>query len=1216
MSTEERKRELNLENRPNGSRVGVFLCKCGDNISRTVNLDEVREFSLGLPDVAFAAYQQFTCSAEGQGIIQRAIKEFNLNAVVIGCCTPKQYEEMYRQCVADAGLNPYLLEVVNLREQCSYPHHDDPEGATQKGKLLIRAAVQRVKLLEPLVIKKAKISREVAVIGGGIAGINASLSLAKMGYMVHLIEKEPTIGGNMARLVKTFPTDDCAMCTLSPKMDEVTKNHNISLYAYSEVEKVEKIREGLSISIKRKPRYVDEGRCTGCNKCAEVCPIRIPNPYHKGLFSTKPAVYKEFPAAVPNKFTIERLGIPPCRQACPIQQAAQGYIALVAQEKFPEALAAVRRDNPLPTICGRVCNHLCEDECARGEVDESISIAAIKRFVTEYGYQHREEILFSLPDHPGQAPRMVNLLAPPPPPSTTGHSGLEGLFPSQGGASAESERGSGLSAKKAMREWPKEPKEVAIVGGGPAGLACAYEIALNGHQATIFEASEEAGGMMRWGIPAFRLPVEYLRHDIHFIEALGVKIKTQCQIGRDIHFDDLLGRFDAVFLATGLSHNVKLQIPGDEFQGIYYGSDILRQCRGDQGPRIEQSRVVVVGGGNAAIDTARTLVRLGCKVTMICLETREAMPAIKEEILEAEGEGIEIKTSTSPKRFVGNSQGQVRSVECVAVERIDQQSDGRLNPICREGTEFSIDVDQVILAVGNRPDTSFLPPGLEVNPRGLVQVNPTSLQTSLPKVYAGGDMTSGPSSVVEAISSGKAAARRIICDLEQVEYHERFQDLPGLPIQAQEAIRRNRGYFESGGRSRMPKLSPQRRNNFQEVEQGLAEEAAVAEAKRCLNCGGCSDCRECEKVCEAQAIDYYQREEIIPVTVGAVIVATGFEEFDPSGLHYGYGKYRNIVTQFQVARMMDPLGPTDGKLLRPSDGKEARRILMVQCVGSRAGEQNLQGGHPYCSRTCCMVALKHASLIKKYLTEDAQIYICNIDIRAFGKGYEEYYEKVKMMGVKFIKGLPGEILEESETQDLLVRVEDMSTSTLLEIPVDLVVLSTATEPARVDDLLKKLGVARDESGFVKEFHPKIRPADTSVKNIFVCGAAQGPKDVSDTVAQSGLAAMAAASYLGEGYILLNPQIAEVDLELCRACGRCEKECEFQAIKVDKRQLVAEVEEIMCEGCGKCTVVCPTGALSVKSYKKEQLLATIDGLFEDLPERKEKEEEMAGTAAKN
>ena len=1206
-----RERGLDLGQNEEVRRVGVFLCRCGDNISRTVNLDEVREFALTLPGVVFAAYQQFTCSSEGQGIIQRAIRECHLNSVVIGCCTPKQYEEMYRECVFRAGLNPYLLEIVNLREQCSYPHHDCPEKATEKGKLLVRAAVQKVKLLEPLTIKQAKISTEIAVIGGGIAGINASLSLAKMGYKVHLIEKEPTIGGNMARLVKTFPTDDCAMCTLSPKMDEVTKNKNISLYAYSEVEEVEKTKDGLRISIKRKPRYVIEERCTGCDKCSEACPVKIPNRYNKGLFSTKTAVYKEFPAAVPNKYTIERLGIPPCRQACPIQQSAQGYLALVARGKFAEALAVIRRDNPLPTVCGRVCNHLCEDECSRGKLDESISIAAIKRFVTEYGYQHKDDILFSLPDHPGEPLKMTNLLAPEPLPSSVGSSGLEGLssFPAGVDEEGSPEHASVELAKKSVvREWPREPGEVAIIGGGPAGLACAQEIVLNGHRATIFEGSQEAGGMLRWGIPAFRLPQPYLNHDLEFIKGLGVKIRTACRVGKDVPFEDLLARFDAIFLAAGLSKNIELRIPGSELQGVSYGSDILRGRNSGERPNMVDSKVVIVGGGNAAIDTARTLVRLGAKVTMICLETRETMPAIKEEIREAETEGIEIRPSTSPKRFLGGPDGRVTAVECIGVERIYQHPDGRLKPIFRDGTEFNLEADQVILAIGNRSDLSFLPSGLEVNERGLIRVDEDTFRTSLPRVYAGGDLVNGPTSVVAAMSSGKSAARRIVCDLEKANYEERFQDLTESPVKAVDAIQRNRGYFEPRPRVRMPEISLEDRRSFQEVELGLSEEEAMAEAARCLNCGGCSDCRECEKVCEAKAIDYYQKEEIIPVTVGAVIIATGFEEFDPVNLHYGYGTYPNVVTQFQLARMMDPLGPTQGKILRPSDGKEVQRVLMIQCVGSRAGQQGLQEGHPYCSRVCCMVALKHASLIKKYFAEDAQIYICNIDIRAFGKGYEEYYEKVKTMGVKFIKGLPGEILEEKETRDLIVHVEDMATSTLLEIPVDLVVLSTATEPTQNSDLFKKLGVSRDESGFIKEFHPKIRPADTTVKNIFVCGAAQGPKDISDTIAQSGLAAMAAASYLGQGYILLNPQIAEVDPELCRACGRCEKECEFQAIRVDNEMLSAVVEEVMCEGCGKCTVVCPTGAVSVKSFKEKQLMAAIDGLFEDLPERAE--EEMA------
>jgi len=324
-------------------------------------------------------------------------------------------------------------------------------------------------------------------------------------------------------------------------------------------------------------------------------------------------------------------------------------------------------------------------------------------------------------------------------------------------------------------------------------------------------------------------------------------------------------------------------------------------------------------------------------------------------------------------------------------------------------------------------------------------------------------------------------------------------------------------------------------------------------------------------------------------------VATGFKEYDPSKLHYGYGKYTDVLTQLQFARMVDPVGPTNGEIIRISDKEPAQKIVMVQCVGSRSGEQGITGTHRYCSRVCCMVALKHAGLVKKYFNPDAEIYICNIDIRAFGKGYEEYYETVKGMGVKFIKGLPGSVLEDKETGKLRVTVEDANTGTLLNIDADLVVLSSATEPTENSELIRKLNIPKDESGFIKEFHQKIRPTDTMVKNIFVCGAAQGPKDIPDSIAQAGSAAASAAAYLGDGYIWLNPMISSVESALCRACGRCEEGCEFQAIKVNPSILRAEVEPTMCEGCGKCAVLCPTGAASLHSGTNQQVRALIDGL---------------------
>lgn len=1125
----------------NNKKIGVFLCRCGGNISQVVDLDRLKEFAEKQPDVEFAEYQSFTCSSEGQAVIQNAIKEQDIDAVVIGCCTPKQYEELYRECIQESGLNPYLLEMVNLREQCAYPHHDEPEKATQKGMRLLRAAVDKVRLLRPLNLEKAKINTDVAVIGGGIAGVQASLMIAKMGYTVYLIEKETTIGGNMAKLVKTFPTDDCAMCTLSPKLDEVGKNKNIRLMTYSEVEDVEKTPEGLRLKVLRKARYLDEEKCTGCGKCAEVCPVDIYNEYDQGLFSTKKAAYKNFAAGVPNLYTIQKKHMAPCKTACPVNQAAQGYLALVAEKRFEEAFNVVCRDNPLPTVCGRVCNHVCETECTRSDVDEAIAICGVKRFITDYAIRHHIEPDISLVE--------------------------------------------------------KKDRSIAIIGSGPAGLGCAHALALKGYRVTVLERNEKAGGMLAYGIPAYRLPERYLEVDLENIKRLGVEIELDTEIGKDVDFGELYRRHDAIFIATGLQKSARLpQLPGSDLTGITQGDDFLRKAR-DDGEMSVKENAVVVGGGNVAIDVARTIKRLGAKrITLVCLETYEEMPAIRQEIEAAEEEGITIKPGLAITRFIGRN-GAVEGIECGQIERIDIQEDGRFVPVLKPGAETAIPCEEVFVAIGQRADVAFLDDGftLDLDRRGLIPTGESTTVTELEKVFAGGDVTEGPSSVIGSIAKGQLAAEEIHCFLDGKVFPGKAQPYQQMEASHQEIILAKEGLYERAPRVKMPEIPLAERNDFAEVETGYTEAMAVAEAKRCLQCGDCSDCRVCEIACEARAVDHFQKDVLEDIEVGAVVVATGFKEFDPSGLHYGYGKYPDVLTQLQFARMLDPVGPTDGEVLRVSNRKPAEKIVMVQCVGSRSGEQGIEGGHRYCSRVCCMAALKHAGLVKKYFNPDAEIYICNIDIRAFGKGYEEYFEAVKGMGVKFIKGLPGSVVEDKATGKLVVTVEDANTSTLLDIEADLVVLSSATEPTENSALMRKLNIPRDESGFVKEFHQKIRPTDTMVRNIFVCGTAQGPKDIPDTIAQAGSAAAGVVSYLGDGYVWLNPMIADIDESLCRACGRCEEGCEFQAIRVDGDRLRARVEATLCEGCGKCAVLCPTGAASVHSGTNAQIGALIEGL---------------------
>lgn len=291
---------------------------------------------------------------------------------------------------------------------------------------------------------------------------------------------------------------------------------------------------------------------------------------------------------------------------------------------------------------------------------------------------------------------------------------------------------------------------------------------------------------------------------------------------------------------------------------------------------------------------------------------------------------------------------------------------------------------------------------------------------------------------------------------------------------------------------------------------------AVIDAASCLYFRNGS-CRLCEKACPTDAINFGQQAKTVELKVGAIIVATGFDEYDPTEKReYGYGRYGNVVTQFQLARLLDIDGPTKGKLLRPTDGKEPKTIVMIQCVGSRDINAN-----DYCSSICCMYALKHAQVIREMVLPDTEIYICYIDMRTTGKGFEEYYRRTRDMGINFIRGRPGEVAEDPETKNLLVKVEDPDIGRVLELEADLVVLSCATIPSSgTQELSRILGIERDKNGFFKEVHPKLRPVETNVRGIYICGAAQGPKDIPTSIIQAKAAASFADGELRKGKIKL------------------------------------------------------------------------------------------------
>lgn len=654
-------------------RVGVFICHCGTNIAGVVDVRRVREEVGKDAHVAVAVDYPFMCSEDGQKLIEETVRRKRLDRIVVASCSPKLHERTFRRVLERVGLNPFLLEMANIREQCSWAHHDEPEKATEKAVYLVKAAVHKVLYNEEIGKVTKPVKKAALVIGGGVAGIQAALDLADKGIKVYLVERSPTLGGAMALHDKVYPTMDCSLCILAPRMAEAYSHENIEVLTLTEVVGARGYVGNFRVKLRRRPRYVDVGRCTACGLCAQRCPTRVPNEFNAGLGERK-AIYIPFQQAVPRAYVID-------------------------------------------------------------------------------------------PRH------------------------------------------------------------------------CLY------------------------------------------------------------------------------------------------------------------------------------------------------------------------------------------------------------------------------------------------------------------------------------------------------------------------------------------------------INRGV--------------------CRVCERVCPAKAINFDDREEEFEVEVGAIVIATGFREFDPSPLgNYGYGRLPDVVTNMQLTRILHPEGPTGGKLVRPSDGRPVETLVFVQCVGSRD-----ERFHRYCSRVCCMASLKLAYLVKAEKSPKTNVYICYVDMRAYGKGYEEFLERVKSLGVVLIRGKPSEVTLDRASGKLRVRVLDTVVNKEVEILADMVSLAAAVEPPEgVEELAKALGVELDSEGFFKELHPKLNPVETKVPGIYVCGAAAGPADIPESVAQAKAAASAAATLLLRGEVEVPLDVASVNEELCTGCGLCTEACPYGAIELveaeDRR--VARVEELACKGCGACAAACPAGAVELRHYRHRQVLSQVEGLLGVVP----------------
>ena len=723
---------------------------------------------------------------------------------------------------------------------------------------------------------------------------------------------------------------------------------------------------------------------------------------------------------------------------------------MINEGKYPEALALFKEDHPFPGICGRVCHHPCEEICIRNEVDQPLAIRELHRFLADW---------------------------------ELGQSQGDTYIP---------ETAAG------------RPEKVAIVGSGPAGLAAAYALARKGYQVTVFEKLLVAGGMMAAGIPEYRLPRDLIQAEINVIEEMGVSIKTGVTFGRDITLESLkTDGFSALFLAIGLHGGRPLGVENEDIEGVLQGVDFLRDCAMGKDIFIGEE-VIVVGGGNVAIDVALTAKRKGAKnVTLVCLERREEMPAWEYEIEEALEGDIEIINGYGPKAFFIDKSSRVSGIEFKTCSAVFDDN-GRFNPSYAENECRPIFGDTVIISIGQSADLTFIKEqGIVITPAGGLEADPATLQTPIDWVFAGGDAVYGPKSVVEAVACGKEAAEsihRFINGQDLLEGRAKTWEFekPDVSMEAE--------------RPRTPVRcldADARECNFLEVSFGYDEAEAKREAERCLECGICSECYQCVKACLAEAVDHTQQAVEKQIRVGALILSTGTDTFDPSSLKefYHYGSNPNVMTSLEFERILSASGPTMGHLVRPSDEKEPKKIAWLQCVGSR---DTNKCGNGYCASVCCMYAIKDAMIAKEHSDGDLDCAVFYLDIRSYGKDYEKYYNRARdRAGVRFIKSRVHTIYEDPESRELNLVYADESGRITEEI-FDMVVLSVGLQASESTlALANLLEIDLNRYNFIDT--DPFAPVATSRPGVYTCGNLQGPKDIPSSVTEASAAAGAAGA---------------------------------------------------------------------------------------------------------
>ena len=891
---------------------------------------------------------------------------------------------------------------------------------------------------------------DVLVVGSGIGGMESSIKLADMGYKVLLVEKEASVGGRMILLSKVFPTLDCASCISGPKMSSTINHPNITTLTYSQVEHIARNTDGpFTATVREGAKFVDWAACTGCDACQKACTVAVPDQFNADLAARR-AAYIAFPQAVPKKAVLQREGTSPCIGACPAGIKAHGYVSLVRSGKYEEAFQLVLDATPLVGTLGRACYAPCESDCTRVKLEGAVPIRLLKRFAADKHYDAH----------------------------TQGEPAIEVAEPNG--------------------------RKVAIVGSGPAGLTAAWQLARKGYAVTILEKRSTPGGYLRHAIPAYRLPQQVVDADIANLTSIGVEIRCDSAVSdpRSLEAD-----YDAVIMATGTQVATRMDIPGEDARGSVTGLDFLVQVADGTEVDLTGKRVVVVGGGNVAMDAARVSLRLGAAEARIAYRrTRAEMPAHHVESKDAEAEGAVFELLVAPTEIITRD-GAVVGIRLQKMQLGTPDASGRRSPEPIPASEYTLDCDLVISTIGMSPDSK--PFAALADKRGRITVDPMTLQTTIPFLFAAGDVTAGATDITRAIGSGRRAAHMVDRWLTGqpldgfTALDDRLETIPSERVLARQTAFGHR--HPVSGDVTLVK-NPR---DFSEIEAPLSEEQARAGAGSCLDCGVCSECQECVKSCPAFAIRLDQHDTVRDVEVGAVVVSTGHKLFAADlKPEYGFGRFPNVITGMQMDRLLAPTRPFN-TVLRPGDGKVPERIAYVSCTGSR----DKTVGNPLCSKFCCMYSIKQNQLIMGALPL-ADVTMHYMDMRAAGKRYEEFYTQAKDMGAQYIKGRVSRITEE-ENGDLLVRYEDIEGGGgIVEASYDLVVLAVGIQPNRdVERLFGGTSLGLDEYYYVAEPSAELNPGQTTIPGVFVAGTASGAKDIVDTILHSGAAVAQVAAHL-------------------------------------------------------------------------------------------------------